>query len=451
MKIRLLKMMTLIMLLLTALPLSALAASANITLTNIAAKVQGESFRVTGSTSFDEVVVKVVRPSNTLFYYDVLIPQSGVYSSDISLPSNAELGVYTVVAGKGTDVATVQFEVKGATDGPVPGGGGVVGGGTVPVTPSANTITISVSAGGTVSLNGATLNFPAAAMGSDIKVTVEKVADPSKLPLDSTQSLISDVYEITKDKDGLFQKDITITLPFDASKVDLAKYNLSIYWLNEQTGKWVSLDNPQIDVNKGTLSGTVNHFTKFAVLATEKEEPAGPEIALTDIKGHWAEAKIVQLIQLGAISGYPDQTFKPNNNITRAEFVSVLVKALGIQAGSGKTYADTANHWAKDAISAAAEQGIVTGYTDTTFGPNDPITREQMAAMIVKAAQLPLATDGKAFTDSSDISAWATSFVATAASNGILSGYVDGSLKPKGHASRAEAATVILKALSLQA
>ncbi|WP_161601366.1 S-layer homology domain-containing protein [Paenibacillus luteus] len=446
MKIRLFKMMIIAALLLVSIPVSVMAESANVSLKDITDKVQGNSVTVEGKTSFEEILIKILRPNNTVFYYDLVLPDSsGNYSTTITLPSNADLGTYTVVVGKGADVVTDPFKVSASNSGSGTGGGG---GGVITV-PTTNTATIQVSIGGTVTLNGATISFPAGALGSDIKVTVDKLTDASKLPMDILQKLISDVFEITKDKEGLFQKTVTITLPFDKSDLSLEKFDFKLYWLNETTGKWIPLDNQQIDLNKGVVSGTVNHFTKFAVLATEKEQPVEPELALTDIKGHWAEANIVELIKLGAISGYPDHTFKPNNKITRAEFVSVLVKAFNIEPKDGKVYADTANHWAKTAISTAAEQGIVNGFSETTFGPNEPITREQMAAMIVKAAKLPLVTEGKTFTDSSDISAWATSSVATASSKGLIGGYENGSLKPKGNATRAEAVTVILKAISI--
>jgi hypothetical protein len=447
-KTRLLKIMMLALLLLASIPLSAMAATTHVTLVDITNKNQGNIFKIEGTTDFDEVLIKVIRPNNTVFYYDVVVPVAGAYAASVTLPSDAVTGTYTVVVGKGTEVVTDQFEVFAYIPDPGVGGGGGGGGGVV--APPTNTLTIQVSIGGTVTLNGATINFPAEAMGSDIKVMVDKIADPSQLPLDPTQSLAGDVFEITKDKDGLFQKPISIALPFNISKLDLEKAEVRIFWLNETTGKWVPLDNQQVDLNKGTVSGTVNHFTKFAVLAVEKEQPTEPEPALVDIKGHWAEARIQELIKLGAISGYPDHTFKPNNNITRAEFVSVLVKAFQLGAIEGKVYADTANHWAKNSISTAAGHGIVNGYNETTFGPNDPITREQMAAMIVKAAKLPIIADGASFTDSADISAWAKSIVATATSKGLISGYTDGSLQPKGNATRAEAATVILKAISLK-
>lgn len=168
-----------------------------------------------------------------------------------------------------------------------------------------------------------------------------------------------------------------------------------------------------------------------------------------DIAGHWAEASIENLISISAIQGYEDGTFKPNNNITRAEFASILIKAFNLSSEQGTIFTDTANHWAKDSIATAAAHGILTGYSAEKFGPNDPITREQMAVMIVKAAKLANQEAGKAFSDSKTVSSWAVEAVDTVVGENIMGGYGDDTFKPQNKATRAEAATVIVKALGL--
>jgi len=189
----------------------------------------------------------------------------------------------------------------------------------------------------------------------------------------------------------------------------------------------------------------------------EPEEPVIPEreetikVELKDISGHWAETIIAELINTGAVSGYPDATFQPDKKITRAEYTTILVKAFKLEAKTGKDFADITNHWAKDAIVIAAAHGIVNGYDANSFGPNNNITREQMAVMIVKAAQLNK-NDGesKQFIDNDKISSWAAEAVATASQHQIIAGYPDNSFKPQGEATRAEAATVIIKALKVK-
>jgi hypothetical protein len=125
----------------------------------------------------------------------------------------------------------------------------------------------------------------------------------------------------------------------------------------------------------------------------------------------------------------------------------VLVKAFQIEGQGGKTFTDTVSHWAKDSIAVAAANGIVSGYDSDVFRPDDLITREQMAAMIMKAAKLSPLGGEFAYTDSDSISTWARQAVATVAEHGIMKGYPDNTVRPQGNATRAEAVTVIVNAL----
>lgn len=174
-----------------------------------------------------------------------------------------------------------------------------------------------------------------------------------------------------------------------------------------------------------------------------------PYSSFSDIDKHWAGERIKQLLARGAISGYPDGSFKPDSGITRAEFTTVLVKAFNLSNLKGKAFTDTSGHWAQDYIAIATAAGIVGGYNDRTFGPDDPITREQMAVMVVKAAGLTLVTEENNFRDSNNIAEWARRAVATAVKSQVIKGYPDNSFKPLGNASRAEAVTVIAMALKL--
>jgi hypothetical protein len=323
---------------------------------------------------------------------------------------------------------------------PDPGGGG---GGAA----SFKGTTVKAATGGQINEAGAVIDIPANAFTSDFKVKVEKVSNIANLPIPEKSKFISDVIEITKDKSGNFSKPVTITLTFDKDEVDTNKYDLALYWLDTKTNKWSILDSVKLDMDAGKVSGDINHFTKFAVIATEKAA-IPPEVVLTDIAGHWAEANIKALVATGAIAGYPDNTFKPNNNITRAEFASILVRAFNLEPKAGKIFNDTANSWAKDSIATAYAYGIIQGYSDTTFGPDDLITREQMAVMVVKAANLTDITNSEAFVDNDKISDWAQDAVAIAKANGIIAGYPDNTFNPQGNATRAEAATVILNAIN---
>lgn len=212
----------------------------------------------------------------------------------------------------------------------------------------------------------------------------------------------------------------------------------SICYYDEDSSRWVSIGGKVLE---DTITAEVDHFTKFAVLAIKDVT------GLKDIKGHWAENSIVELIDMGAIGGYPDGTFRPEDNITRAEFTKILVQSFNLTPQNGKVFKDTMNHWAKEDIATASYYEIINGYDDDRFGANDYLTREQMAAIIVNAVKVELVSQENSFVDHTDVSAWAKNAVNTAVREGIISGYPDGSFKPKSLATRAETVAVIMKAL----
>jgi len=167
-----------------------------------------------------------------------------------------------------------------------------------------------------------------------------------------------------------------------------------------------------------------------------------PVVTLCDIDNHWANAAIQQLVAAGIIAGYPDNTFRPDHTVTRAEFALMIVKALDLQEGKGQAFADTADHWAHGYIAAAVAAGIVAGYNNEEFGPDDLITREQMAVMIGKAAGLETVAGELIFNDADTVSDWARGWIAAVTENKLMSGYPDNTFKPRDNAARAEAVTV---------
>lgn len=172
----------------------------------------------------------------------------------------------------------------------------------------------------------------------------------------------------------------------------------------------------------------------------------------SDISGHWAEDDILSLVKKGVVDGYPDGTFRASRGVTRAEFATALVKAFDISLKSGKVFRDTSSHWARNYISAAANRGIVSGYSSYYFGPDDPITREQMAVMIVAAAEIDTGVKGSLkefYGDSTSISSWARQAVLAAHRKKLIEGYSDDTYRPQRGANRAEAVTVICRALEL--
>jgi 2',3'-cyclic-nucleotide 2'-phosphodiesterase / 3'-nucleotidase / 5'-nucleotidase len=179
-----------------------------------------------------------------------------------------------------------------------------------------------------------------------------------------------------------------------------------------------------------------------------------PAVAFKDVPAsHWAASYINGLAAKGVISGKSADTFAPNAVITRAEFASLLTKALGLKATSPASFKDVpAAAWYADAVAAAYQNKLVSGLSADTFAPGQSITREQMAVMTklaldLRAGKTITSTAGATFKDAGSISGWAQSAVAVAADKGIIAGRTDGSFAPKATATRAEAAKVISKLL----
>jgi len=402
----------------------------------------GESVTASGTAApNDWVPIKVLDSAQNVVVFDATTADAnGNYSITFIIPDGSS-GVLTVVAGSGSNVIskTITLTTTGAT-----------GSGGSPVTSQAVTSTtgtaiVTPGAGGTISLGSeVTVKIPANALsGSDkVEVKIEKVNTPPVIP--SGFKLAGSVYEFSVGGQSTYSFNKSVTLTFNFDPFVLAQDEIpAVYYYDEAQAKWVNLGGT---VSGSTITVQVDHFTKYAVMAAKKTAGV-PVVTLTDITGHWAENSIKKLVILGAIGGYPDGSFKPDKSITRAEFATVLVRAFKLVPQSGKVFADTANHWAKDSIATAASHGIVSGYNKTTFGPDNLITREQMAVMIVKAAKLSAATEGTNFADNENISGWAKEAVATATRNRIMNGYPDNTMRPRGNATRAEAVTVIVNAI----
>lgn len=195
-----------------------------------------------------------------------------------------------------------------------------------------------------------------------------------------------------------------------------------------------------------------------AASVSESDVSAGT-IDLTDVRGHWAEKEIFSLYDKNIIKGRTEHTFEPNSSITRAEFASLLVRALQLSAdGEAIDFADvSADSWYYTAMQAAAQYGLITGDGGYAY-PERCITRAEMAAMIVRAYELTheaIALNGDllAFDDAASIPEWAVTYVCKAKEAGLVNGS-DGLFRPHDNASRAEAAVMlerVMQGMNLEA
>ncbi|RJE90685.1 hypothetical protein D3P07_00830 [Paenibacillus sp. 1011MAR3C5] len=171
-----------------------------------------------------------------------------------------------------------------------------------------------------------------------------------------------------------------------------------------------------------------------------------------DMEGHWARASIEQLSSKRIVFGKSEDRFAPQDAITRAEFAALLVRALGLRAGIGGSadFSDVkASDWFYREVSIAAELGLISGFGDGSFRPNDTITREQMAVMAANALGAGGAADGAAdkFGDRDRIGVWARNAVEYVVKRGIMQGKTEVVFAPNDRATRAEAVVVLKRVL----
>jgi hypothetical protein len=175
------------------------------------------------------------------------------------------------------------------------------------------------------------------------------------------------------------------------------------------------------------------------------------------VEDHWAKSDIDLLASKLLISGMTETEFSPSGNLTRAQFSTLLVRGLGLSGHEAEAihFSDVEpGLWYTGSIGAALKAGVVSGFDDNTFRPNETITREQMAVMLSNAISF---TGGSiegsnqassTFKDYNKISTWAKASVAAVMDAEIIIGMTTDTFVPKGIASRAQAATVLQRFLT---
>lgn len=172
---------------------------------------------------------------------------------------------------------------------------------------------------------------------------------------------------------------------------------------------------------------------------------------LSDTDKHWSKPNIDLFVKLGFITGYQDGTFRPDASITRGEFTAIIAKVFNLEVQPGraalKDVKDT--HWAKSMIEAAVSNGIIRGYTDGTFRPNQAISRAEMIAIIGRIVDLNAVEKNQTISYNDVSGSWNADEIQAAAASGIIEGRDAGTFAPAESSTRAEALTIILRVLNL--
>ena len=215
--------------------------------------------------------------------------------------------------------------------------------------------------------------------------------------------------------------------------------------------KYISKNNPPSGGGGG--GGTGGSFKDVStVYPPVIQEPSSGNTVqkFSDTSGHWAEKEIGEFVEIGILTGYTDGTFRPDKNVTRAEFAVMLSRALELNPVYAGTFLDVSdNSWYCGYVNAAAKIGLINGYNGN-FSPDILITREDMAVMTERAVRAfyNAVSDGSfEFEDSSDISDYAKASVSRLASAGIISGY-NNKFSPSDYTTRAQAVKILWNMIS---
>lgn len=167
---------------------------------------------------------------------------------------------------------------------------------------------------------------------------------------------------------------------------------------------------------------------------------------ITDISNHWAKKQISHFIENSYAKGYEDNTFKPDKQITRAEFVKLVNKYFGFNNKGISKFKDiNQSNWYYNDVCIAVQAGYINGYEDNTFRPDNLITREEASKIIVSIKNQQDNTYDKlnTFPDKHLVSNWAKPYIEGAIENGYLKGDHLKNLRPTNHITRAESVTLL--------
>lgn len=198
-------------------------------------------------------------------------------------------------------------------------------------------------------------------------------------------------------------------------------------------------DTGVVDPSKPVKPGD---FTDSGVIEEDKP-PVVDEIVFKDIQNHWAKNDILRLAKKGIIKGYEGGLFKPENNLTRAEFSVIMARILNLKEDIiYSNFTDTKGHWAEKSIEAVKKAELMLGDAGK-FRPNDYISRQEIVTIIGRAKAFTKPVKTALFADDAKIAEWAKDYVYAAKEKNIINGYPDNTVRPDNKVTRAEMAKMI--------
>ncbi|HHW00106.1 MAG TPA: HYR domain-containing protein [Clostridiaceae bacterium] len=238
---------------------------------------------------------------------------------------------------------------------------------------------------------------------------------------------------------------VTVSIPYTPTAEELADPEHIVIWYIDGSGNIISVPNGRYDPETGTVTFTTTHFSHYAVAYVHK--------TFSDLGSvEWARRPVEVLASKGIINGTSKDTYSPVSNITRADYLVLLVKTLGLTASFDSNFDDMRpGTYYYEAVGIAKKLGITTGVGNNRFNPMEYISRQDMMVLTARALEkykgLKAAKDTTAlnkFIDKEDIAEYAIGSTATLVKEGLIAGSGD-KLNPKAFTTRAEAAVILYR------
>lgn len=208
----------------------------------------------------------------------------------------------------------------------------------------------------------------------------------------------------------------------------------------------------EVTVQESTAGGSLAYLPSISVEPDPGEDPEPEALPFEDVSpDDWFYSAVRYVYQRGMVKGTSATEFSPGNTVTRAMVVTILHRLEGEPGADAAGFSDVADgQWYAGAVNWAAANSIVNGYSSEKFGPNDTVTREQLAAILyryagTKGIDRGAAEDLSAFSDRTDVSSYAVDAMKWAVDSGLIMGMGDGVLSPRGSATRAQAAAILMR------
>ena len=309
------------------------------------------------------------------------------------------------------------------------------------------TLEISLPGGITWTVNGQ--DIPENAVLTDLDMGVRM--DAGSVPVDILNAITGEIgtMQLRLAHDGEFGFTLTLTAPLGSKN---AGYWANLYYYHEDAESLTFQTSAKIGPD-GSAALVFTHASDYVIVIDDRDHTP-KEFPFVDVTtDDWFYEAADYVFQRDLMTGTDETHFTPDGTSTRAMVATILWRMAGQpQADYTMAFADVpAGTWYTEAVRWAASEGIVTGYSATKFGPDDPVTREQFAAMLYRYAQTP----GEGFTgnwsfpldfpDAADVSDYAYEALCWLTMENVIQGMEDGNLHPQGTATRAQLATMLMR------